>query len=388
MFGTNPFPAITFVPKRLNDIMKSFLYACLLATVSLPAYAQVTGGQFAMEYLRLPNSPHVSALGGIAVADPTQDIAIALQNPAMMRPGLHNQLGVNYNSYYAGINIMNLNYGYHVASIKTSFALGVQYLNYGSFVQTDNIGNQLGDFRARDFALTLAASREYGEHWRYGAALKLAGSNLGVTSANAVLADVGIVYTDTSSLWTFGAVAKNMGVMLSKYNQSNPAEPLPFDLQIGVSKRFKHMPLRLMATVHHLYEWDIRYNNPADVNRTNLFGTSDTTDNKSYFADKLFRHFNFAAELTLGKRLAVIVGYNHLRRGELGLKEKTATAGFSFGASLNLNKIQVHYARSYYHLAGPYNEIGLNFALNKLLDVGRFGDRIGFNNNYEDWAMY
>ena len=143
-----------------------------------------------------------------------------------------------------------------------------------------------------------------------------------------------------------------------------------------------------MATVHHLYEWDIRYNNPADIDRTNLFGTQDSSaDNKSYFTDKLFRHFIFAAELTLGKRLTVVAGYNHLRRSELGLKDVKGTAGFSFGASLNLNKIQVHYARSYYHMAGATSELGLNLNMNKLLNLGTAGKKIHWGEEYADWQM-
>lgn len=350
------------------------------------ANAQVTGGRFAMEFLRMPNSPHVSALGGISVANPEPDITFALQNPALMRPGLHNQLGVNVNNYYADIRVMNLNYGYHAEKLKTSFAFGVQYFNYGSFQQTDHIGNQYGSFKARDYALTLGASRQYKERWRYGAAIKWANSALFDKRASALLADVGISYTDTANLITVGAVAKNMGFMVRRYHPSNPAEPLPFDLQIGISKRFKHLPLRLMATAHHLYEWDIRYNNPADIESTNLFGSQDTTGaNKTYFADKLFRHFNFAAELTLGKRLSLIAGYSHLRRSELRIIERPALAGFSFGASIYLNKFQVHYARSYYHLAGPYNEIGLNFALNKLFNIGNSGEKINWNATYADW---
>jgi hypothetical protein len=350
------------------------------------AQAQVTGGQFAMQFLQLPNSPHVSALGGINVANPEPDISFALQNPSLMRPGLHNQLGLNYNSYYAGISIMNLNYGYHVAKLQTSFLLGIQYLNYGSFEQTDNIGNQYGTFKAADYAITLGASRQYKERWRYGAALKWAHSSLFDKTASAVLADVGISYIDTANLITVGAVAKNMGFMAKRYNPSNNAEPLPFDLQIGISKRFAHLPLRLMVTAHHLYEWDIRYNNPADIETTSLFGTQDTTTaSKSYFADKLFRHLSFAAELTLGSRLAVTFGYNHLRRGELSIKDKPALAGFSFGASIYLNKFQVHYARSYFHVAGAYNEIGLNFAMNKLFNIGKAGEKINWNADYGDW---
>ena len=348
--------------------------------------AQVVGGRFAMEYLRLPNSPHISALGGINISNPEPDIAFALQNPSLMRPGLHNQLSLNYNNYYAGINIMNLNYGYHAQKINTSFALGIQYLNYGNFEQTDNIGNQFGSFRANDYAITFGASREYKEKWRYGASLKWAHSSLFDKKASALLTDVGVVYNDTSTLWTFSAVAKNMGFMVKKYNPSNSAEPLPFDLQLGVSKRFAHLPLRLMATVHHLYEWDIRYNNPADHESNNLFGTPDSSElNKSYFGDKLFRHFIFGAEITLSKRLAIIAGYNHLRRREMMIKDKPALAGFSFGASLYLNKVQVHYGRSFYHVAGAYNEIGFNFAMNKLFGIGQTGDKINWNANYPDW---
>lgn len=366
--------------------MKNFFALFTLLAAALHMNAQVTGGRFAMEFLRMPNAPHISALGGINIANPEQDISFAPQNPALARPSLHNQIGLNYNSYYAGINIMNLNYGYHAEKVKTSFALGVQYLNYGDFTSTDILGNPISNFKASDYAITLGASREYKERWRYGAALKWAHSALNEYTASALLADVGIAYNDTANLLTIGVVAKNMGFMAKRYNPNNSAEPLPFDLQLGISKRFKHLPLRLMATIHHLYEWDIRYNNPADVQAGNLFGTVDSNaKQKSYFADKLFRHFIFSAELTLAKRLALIVGYNHLRRSELKLADRTGLAGFSFGASLYLNKVQVHYAHSYYHISGAYNEFGFNFALNKLINAGKGGDKINWNANYGGW---
>lgn len=359
-------------------------FLLMLCLCTLPAAAQVTGGRHAMIFLNMPNAPHISALGGINIAHPDEDISFALQNPSLMRPSMHNQLGLNYNNYYADVKVMNLNYGYRAHKINTDFVLGIRYLNYGSFVQTDVLGNTYGTFNARDYAVTLGASRYYSERWRYGAALKWAHSSLYDKTASALLADVGIAYTDTANHITVGVVAKNMGFMTRKYNPANPAEPLPFDLQLGISKRFKHIPLRLIGTVHHLYEWDIRYNNPADREGTGFFALEDSTaDNKSYFADKLFRHIIFAAELTLAKRLTVIVGYNHLRRSEMKITEKPALAGFSFGGSLYLNKFQVHYARSYYHISGAYNEIGLNFAMNKLFHLGKAGEKINWNADYE-----
>src|SRR5581483_10211271 len=124
---------------------------------------------------------------------------------------------------------------------------------------TNSIGNVIGDFHAVDYALTFGASRSYLEHWRYGADLKWANSSLYQFKGSAALVDVGINYYDTASLWDIRIVANNMGVMVKKYNPLNPAEPVPFDLQLGASKKFKHLPLRLIATVQHLYGWDIRY---------------------------------------------------------------------------------------------------------------------------------
>lgn len=95
---------------------------------------------------------------------------------------------------------------------------------------------------------------------------------------------------------------------------------------------------------HHLYKWDIRYDNPADqVDNTLLFNdNTQDTKKKTYFADKLFRHFVFALDLQLGKRLEISMGYNHLRRSELALTEKKGYQDFLLVAdytSINLSFI-------------------------------------------------
>jgi hypothetical protein len=197
------------------------------------------------------------------------------------------------------------------------------------------------------------------------------------------MADVGITYTDTANLISLGAAAKNVGFMLQHYGDES--EPLPFDLQFSVSKRFAHLPLRVMATLHHLYEWDVRYNNPADIETSSLIGTPDSSAlTKSFFADKLFRHFIFGAELVPGGRLTLGVSYNHLHRGELAIKDKTGLAGFSFGIGLNLGKFKVHYARSYYHIAGAYNEFGIAMSLGKITGIGHATERWGWNSSYTE----
>ena len=373
---------------RFRSMLKiKYIFTLLVLCSFQWVSGQVTGGQFAFDYLTLPNSPHVSSLGGISVADPDNDISLVMQNPSMMRPGLHNELSLNYNNFYGGINIMNLEYGYHMPKLNTSFFMSVQYLNYGTFTQTDDQGNTLGDFHAVDYALTVGAARSYMEHWRYGADIKFAHSDLASSIATAAVIDVGVNYYDTSTLWDFGIVAKNMGSEITRYNVSNPLEPLPFDLQFGISKRFKHLPLRLFATLHHLYEWDIRYDNPTDDVNTNILGSTDTSKSSgSNFSDKLFRHFIFGAELNMGKRLLLTISYNDLRRKEMVITTKPGAAGFAFGVGLNLNKLQVHYARTYYSIAGAYNEIGLTMALDKFISLSnKNSEKMHWKNTYTDW---
>ncbi len=361
--------------------LKKIAGTLFLVFSSMYIQAQVTGGQYAFEYLRMSNSPHVSALGGLAPANPDRDVSLTLQNPGLLSPAYHNQLAVSYNIYYAGIGIANLQYGYHVAPLKTDFSLGIQYFNYGQFDYTDIYGSNLGKVSATDYAVNLSASRSYGQHWRYGATLKVAHSSLAERSALALLTDVGIVYTDTARMLTLGLVAKNMGVTLKRFNPENMAEPLPFDLQFGITKQLRNIPLRLFMVAHHLYEWDVRYDNPADK-VSGFFGEEEQDKPKTYFADKLFRHLNFGAELILAKRITITGAYNHLRRSELGLHEAKGLAGFSFGAGLHLNKLDVRYARSYLATAGAYNEIGLSFQLNRFFNIGKKTEPWGWNKYY------
>lgn len=342
-----------------------FLFACITST-----QAQILGGEHVFEFLRLSQNPHVTALGGVAISCPANDVMMSTSNPSLLRPSFHTSLGLNYNLYYAGTKVSNLFYAQHIKTLNTTVGLGIQYLNYGSFQLTDNIGNQYGDAKATDYAISLSASKSYLTRWRYGATLKLANSTLIDKKASALLADIGVAYADTINLWYAGAVIKNAGVVIKNY-EAGVNQPLPIDLQIGVTKKFKKAPFSIMVLAHHLQTWNIRYDNPVDqVNNQLLFTDSNNTKTKTYFADKLFRHFVFALDINLGKRLEISAGYNHMRRAELAISEKKAMSGFSYGIGLYLNKFIIHVAQSHYHIAGASTEIGLAFRLNQLIGGG------------------
>lgn len=365
----------------MNKIFPQLLIFTVAIAFSLNANAQITGGQNAFEFLRLSNSPHISALGGYTPAGMGNDVSYTLQNPGLLNAKDHNQLGIAYNNYYAGISVANLDYAYHIDSLKTTFGLGIQYLNYGTFQGTDLYGNKLGNLHAIDYSINLSASRSYLEKWTYGATLKFANSNLAGLTSMALLADVGIVYEDTVNLLKIGVVAKNMGFIAKKYDANQSPEPLPFDFQIGITKQLKNLPLRLYFVAHHLYEWDIRYDNPDDIVRNSLFAETDSTTS-SHFADKLFRHFNFGAELILAKRVTLTAAYNHIRRRELGYTDMPGLAGFSFGLGVDLNKFNVRYSHTIFATAGGYNEFGISMQLNKLFGIGNKTEVWGWDRSY------
>ncbi len=363
--------------------MKLLFKIFFLIIVSIKLQAQIIGGEHAFEFLRLSESPHISALGGVNVINPSSDIMLSNSNPALLRPEFHTHLGLNYNIYYAGTKVSNIYYAHYVPSLQTTLGLGIQYVDYGNFTLTDNIGNIYGDKKAADYCVKLTASKQYLEKWRYGVTLKYAHSSLLDKKSIALLGDVGVVFADTNGQWYMGAAVKNAGVQLKTYSKDIGQQPMPLDLQIGIVKKFKKAPFALSILAHHLYKWDIRYDNPADHTDNILdFGGNNTTKEKNYFTDKLFRHFVFALDMNLGKRIEISAGYNHLRRSELALSEKKGVSGFSFGAGIYLNKFTIHYAQSYYHIAGAYNEIGINFALNQLFGIGHLGNKINWSEQY------
>ncbi len=359
------------------------LLVFLFAIATHISFAQVNGGEQIFQFLRLSQNPHITALGGISIINPSNDVMMSTGNPALLRPSFHTQLGFNYSFYYAKTKISNVYYAHYNPKIKTTFGVGLQYLNYGNFQLTDPIGNITNTSQATDYALSFSASKQYLERWRYGATIKLANSHLIDKKASALLVDLGVAYADTTNKIYVGAVIKNAGTTIRNYEKGF-SQPLPLDLQIGFMKKFKKAPFSISILAHHLTKWDIRYDNPADkINNQLLFSDSSTdTKTNTYFADKLFRHFIFALDINLGKRLEISAGYNHLRRSELSIADKKGMSGFSMGVGMYLNKFTVHYAQSYYHLAGSYHELGLSIRMNQLFGLGSNWTKINWSEKY------
>ena len=337
-------------------------------------YSQTIGGNSVFNFLKLPNTPQLTALGGTNVSVTSKDVGLAFNNPALLKKEMHTQMNAVFNSFYAGINAYHLSFGYRHEKLKTNFGWGLTYFDYGKISETDPSGNILGLVSPNDWVMQLSASRSYMEKWNYGAGFKFISSNYGIYRSNGIALDAGVLYTDTASLFSASLVVKNIGYQLRKY-AGTQAEELPFDVQAGITKKLKNAPLSFSFTAHHLHRFDIRYNDTV-FNNENSFGINK---NGKFTFDKIFRHFVFAAQIFPVEQIEVTVGYNHLRRQELNISNSTnGLNGFSMGVGLVVKKLQVRYARTHYQNNTGYNQLGLNLQLNEHFGLGKFGERIGW----------
>ena len=342
--------------------------------ISSALFAQTIGGSSVFNFLKLPNTSQLTALGGINVSVTSNDVGLAFNNPALLKKEMHTQMNAVFNSFYADISAYHLSIGYYHEKLKTNFGWGITYFDYGKIAETDASGNIFGTIKPNDWVMQVTASRSYGEKWNYGAALKFISSNYGVFRSNGLAIDAGVLFNDTASLVSASVLVKNAGYQLQKY-AGTEAEDLPFDLQAGITKKLKHAPISFSVTAHHLHQFDIRYNDTV-FNNENVFGAEK--DGKFTF-DKIFRHFVIASQFFPVPQLEVSLGYNHLRRQELNINNTTnGLNGFSLGLGLIVKKLQLRYARTHYQNNTGYNQLGLNLQLNQHFGLGKFGERIGW----------
>ncbi len=315
--------------------------------------AQTLGGQSTYNFLKTSSSTQLTALGGVHLTSFSKDLSLSFHNPALLREQMNRQFSSNFNLFFAGIKHLHAQAAFLHRPSKTMWSAGVQYFHYGSASQTDAAGNVMGEFRPSDYAVQVSAGRKYLERWYYGATLKYIQSNYGVYRSSAIALDVGLNYLDSSHGWQVGFLAKNMGTALRNY--AGQGEDLPFDLQLGVTKRFLHSPFQVSVTTQRLHQFDLAYN---DTSFTIDNGYPSTNDG---FVANLFRHFVFAGQAFVGEKLEFTVAYNVLRRTELKVPNATGgLSGLSFGVGILLPKLQFRFARSQYINSTAYHQIGIN----------------------------
>jgi len=322
------------------------------------ASAQTLGGNAVFSYLLQPNAAKLSSLGGINISSIGNDLGMAYNNPALLRDDMHQQISTSFYSFAEGVQQLGFVNAYHHQKSNTNIALGVQYLSYGSITQTDPSGNILGVFKPADYTIQFMLSHVYKSNWWVGLTTKYINSSYGQYHATGLAFDWGIAYLNSNKLLQVSFLAKNMGTQLSTYVPAAPKEELPFDLQLGITKKLENAPFQFSLTAHHLQQFNILYNDPIF---NNLEG--DTRFNQKNTAQKIFTHLVFSSELILSDQLQINTGLNLMRRQSLNAYNMTnGLNGFTLGFGLHLNKLHIQYATGFYQ-QNLFHQFSLNFNL-------------------------
>ena len=141
------------------NFKNAFLVAGFVLTV-WSSTAQI-GGKNAYEFLSLPASARITALGGNLISVHDEDVSLALGNPATLNEKMHNRFSIAHNFHFADIQNGYVSYGRNFNKWKLNTHVGIQYINYGEFVRADILGQQDGTFGANETAFVLGASKKH-----------------------------------------------------------------------------------------------------------------------------------------------------------------------------------------------------------------------------------
>ena len=343
-----------FLP-LVSLIMRTGLIKIILPLILLfPVLTQAQkGGDAVYEFLNLTNSARVGALGGNQVGMTDTDLSFTFHNPAALTDTVSGYLTLNYVPYFADIN-----YGYaaYARSFEKvgNFSAGIHYINYGTFDRADEYGTINGTFSAAEYAILLTYSRMLSKRFNAGITMKPVISNFESYHSFGVAFDIGFMYLSKNKLFNAGIALKNFGSQITTYNETT--EPLPTDLQVGMSIKLAHAPFRFSVTAQDLLNFDLTYTLPDEEGNTPI----DFEENTPGFGDKLMRHLIFGFEFSPSKNFFVSGGYNHRRRKELVVDSKASTVGFSWGFGFRVYKYRFAYASARYHIAGSSNHFSIS----------------------------
>lgn len=298
-----------------------FVFLMMLGISSLHAQNE---SQTEYNFLRLPVSAHAAALGGDNITVIENDEALIFHNPALLTSVNDKTINLNYMNYMSGANMASASFN-RIVKERASWAVSAQYVNYGKMKEVDENNVQTGEFSAKDLSFAGYFSYMLTNRLTGGISARLITSYLGSYNSIGFGVDLGLNYYDSDHEWSLALVLKNLGGQLKAYHDN--FERMPFDIQMGVTKRFTGTPFRLHATLVDLNHLDYKFLN----------------------------HVVVGADVLLTESIWIGGGYNFRRADDMKITTTNGSsshgAGFSFGAGLNLERFKLNLAYGKYHVS-------------------------------------
>ena len=250
------------------------------------------GGESAFNFLRLPYSSRVAALGGSNISVVDDDLSLAMHNPALLINTTDKTLDLSFMTYMSGSKVAGAAFNKTFGE-RSAGAVAARYIDYGKFdgYTPDNIFT--GTFRAMDMELNFMYSYLLSERWSGGVSGKFIYSQYEALNSLALGVDLGINYYNPDIDFSASLTFKNLGGQVMTFEEKY--EIMPIDIQLGFTKRLAHAPILLSATLVDLHRW----------RATDFYNADGSKDN---FGELLMKHIVLGADILFGDNFYASIG--------------------------------------------------------------------------------
>ena len=326
--------------------MKTFRLVILSFVMLLCQSARAQESTSVFNFLNLPTSAHTTALGGRNISLIEDDASLIFQNPALLASVSDNSLNLNFMTYMRGSKTGSASFS-RIAGERGTWGVGVQFVGYGNMKETLETGEELGDVRALDMAISGMYSYSLSERWVGAATGKIIYSKYADYTSCGLAVDLGLNYYDEEHDFSVSAVAANLGGQVKAFGEDH--ERLPFNLQLGFTKSLGHAPIRFSVTMVDISRWSSKY----------YYHVSKKPKGGSI----LMNHFCVGVDIIPTKQFYVAAGFNFRRAYEMKAAGSSHAAGLSAGAGLNIKKFKLGLAYAKYHVSAPTLSVSLSYSL-------------------------
>jgi hypothetical protein len=293
----------------------------LLLLVASSAFAADPIG---FAFLRIPVGARPAAMGASFIAV-SRDAHAIYYNPAGLANVPTRTGAFGYLNHI--LDIQSFFGAYVHPHARGSYAIAINYADYGEFTRTDEFGEENGSFGANTLVAYLSYSQLRGERLMLGVNVKLIRAQLEKFSADGFAVDLGFIYQSTiMDNLTFAGGIFNLGKERAAFIKTK--ERLPLNFQFGVSKKLAHLPLLYSLSLIKYQEEDLR--------------------------------FRAGGEFILSKGLLMRLGYDSVRSDQKVGTDGDRFAGLSFGLGLTVDDYTLDYSLSSFGEVGSLNRLSFS----------------------------